>query len=303
MAGTAHHQRRQRISDEPGFLLHRVAWRETSLILDVFTRHHGRIALIAKGARRPRSELRPVLLAFQPLRLAWVGKGELQTLTAAEWVGGIEAPQAQALICAFYLNELLIRLLPRDDAHPQLYDAYLQTLIELAELNASEHEDCLRRFEWTLLRESGYAPDLQVDCDGEAIEPHAQYRWLPEAGFKRLTTGLPGDARMALVHARTAPGDARMAPDKAAMSHDVRETVAAYSANPADDAEYSGSLVEGDTLRSLAQGVPGQGVHRQQAKRLTRLILGHCLEGRALYTRKMLFELQSMTRSLPPGEP
>ncbi|NBS38581.1 MAG: DNA repair protein RecO [Betaproteobacteria bacterium] len=224
MAGTAHHQRRQRISDEPGFLLHRVAWRETSLILDVFTRHHGRIALIAKGARRPRSELRPVLLAFQPLRLAWVGKGELQTLTAAEWVGGIEAPQAQALICAFYLNELLIRLLPRDDAHPQLYD-------------------------------------------------------------------------------RTAPGDARMAPDKAAMSHDVRETVAAYSANPADDAEYSGSLVEGDTLRSLAQGVPGQGVHRQQAKRLTRLILGHCLEGRALYTRKMLFELQSMTRSLPPGEP
>jgi hypothetical protein len=253
-----------------------------------------------------------------------MGKGELQTLTAAEWVGGIEAPQAQALMCAFYLNELLIRLLPRDDAHPQLYDAYLQTLIELTELEPNEHEDCLRRFEWRLLRESGYAPDLQADCDGEAIAPHGHYRWLPEAGFKRLDTHLTGNYGMRQ--------------DQAAMSQVVHQTMAQYGANPADGSKLSKAVpsdetrqhsegllndqashhsdgmqpgdallvgadcVEGDTLRSLAQGVFGHGIHRQQAKRLTRLILGHCLEGRTLYTRKMLFELESMTRSLTAGE-
>ncbi|MFM7503544.1 MAG: DNA repair protein RecO [Betaproteobacteria bacterium] len=257
MAGAVSPQRRKRISDEPGFLLHRVAWRETSLVLDVFTRHHGRIALIAKGARRPRSELRPVLLAFQPLRLAWIGKGELQTLTAAEWVGGIEAPQAQALMCAFYLNELLMRLLPRDDAHPQLYDAYLQALIELTELEAIEHEECLRRFEWTLLRESGYAPDVQIDCDGAQLEAHAQYRWIPDEGFRR--------------------------------EHSARED---------DHAE----LIDGHTLHALGQGVLEHGIQRQQAKRLMRRILSHRLEGRALHTRKMLFELQAMTRSSTPQQ-
>lgn len=280
MVAAVQQQRRQRINDEPGFLLHRVAWRETSLVLDVFTRHHGRIALIAKGARRPRSELRPVLLAFQPLRLAWIGRGELQTLTSAEWVGGIEAPQAQALMCAFYLNELLIRLLPRDDAHPQLYDAYTQALIELTELEASEHEDCLRRFEWTLLRESGYAPDLQVDCEGFAIEAQAQYRWLPEVGFKRV--------------------EARFASESMAWIDDSKLLQAAAATDDFDErytTQERSDFIEGDTLRSLAQGVLEHGIHRQQAKRLTRRILGHYLEGRALYTRKMLFELQSMTRS------
>jgi len=263
MAGAHSGQRRQRISDEPGFLSHRVAWRETSLILDVFTRHHGRVALIAKGARRPRSELRPVLLAFQPLRLAWMGRGELQTLTGAEWVGGIEAPQAQALICGFYLNELLIRLLPRDDAHPQLYDAYLQATIELTELDASEHEECLRRFEWTLLRESGYAPDLELDCDGLRIDGQARYRWVPELGFQRL------------------------------------ELSRSEQADCSDDQQ---DWLEGYSLQALAQGVLEHARQRQQAKRLTRRILGHCLEGRELYTRKMLFDLHAMTQSLGISE-
>jgi len=249
-------RRRQRISDEPGFLLHRVAWRETSLILDVFTRHHGRVALIAKGARRPRSELRPILLAFQPLRLAWTGRGELQTLTSVQWVGGIEAPQAQALMCGFYLNELLLRLLPRDDAHPQLYDVYLQTLVELTELEAGEHEDCLRRFEWCLLRESGYAPDLHLDVEGDPIEPQGQYRWLPEAGFLRIRTSLEE------------PG---------------------VAIEPSDD-------IEGHCLLALAQGALEHSAQRHQAKRLTRRMLGHWLEGRELYTRKIMSELQMMTR-------
>lgn len=256
MVEALHQRRRQRVSDEPGFLLHRLAWRETSLIIEVLTRHHGRVALIAKGARRPRSELRPVLLAFQPLRLAWTGKGELQTLTSAQWVGGIEAPQAQALMCGFYLNELLLRLLPRDDAHPQLYDAYVQALVELTELDTAEHDDCLRRFEWCLLRESGYAPDLQCDAQGEAIEAHSRYHWFPESGFQRIGLGV---------------------------------------SEPVDEIETRDDI-EGHCLLALGQGVLEHGVQRHQAKRLTRRILSHWLEGRELYTRKIMTELQIMTR-------
>lgn len=178
---------RERILDQPAFLLHSVPYRETSLVLDLFTREHGRVAAVAKGAKRPRSALRAVLLQFQPLSVTYTGRGELRTLTGAEWIGGLEAPRGYSLLCAFYLNELLIRLLAREDAHPALFDGYQAAL---AGLSASAPvEEVLRRFEWLMLREAGYAPDLRRDAENRAITSDGHYQWLPASGFLATEPG------------------------------------------------------------------------------------------------------------------
>ena len=105
----------KRVSDEPAFVLHSYDWSESSLILEVFTRHRGRVALAAKGVKRPTSNFRPVLLPLQPLSLSYSlggeGNGEIHTLKGAEWVGGHVMPQGDALLSGLYLNELLMRLL------------------------------------------------------------------------------------------------------------------------------------------------------------------------------------------------
>ena len=100
-----------RINNEPGFILHTYPFKETSVVAEAFTCSHGRVALIARGARRPASALRGLMQPFTPLLLSWFGKSELKTLHAAEWQGGLIAPQGRALMCGFYLNELLLRLL------------------------------------------------------------------------------------------------------------------------------------------------------------------------------------------------
>lgn len=168
-------------TQEPAWLLHSTPYRETSLIVDLFTREHGRIAAVAKGAKRPRSSLRAVLLQFQPLLVAYAGQRELRTLTGVEWTGGQAAPEGDALLCAFYLNELLIRLLPREDPHPPLFDAYADAIAGLA--GGAALDETLRRFEWQLLREIGYAPDLGHDASGRPIEAGRRYRWSPSDGF------------------------------------------------------------------------------------------------------------------------
>ena len=170
-----------RTSGALAYLLHAIPYRETSLVVEIFTREHGRIAAVAKGARRPRSALRPVLLQFQPLAVSYSGRGELRTLTGVEWVGGLDAPRGDALLCAFYLNELLVKLLAREDAHPGLFDAYAQALGEMAGDGALD--ETLRRFEWTLLRETGYAPDLSCDTAQRPIDAARTYYWQPGAGF------------------------------------------------------------------------------------------------------------------------
>ncbi|PIV91154.1 MAG: DNA repair protein RecO, partial [Gallionellales bacterium CG17_big_fil_post_rev_8_21_14_2_50_54_146] len=100
--------RQNRMQDELVFVLHSHPYRETSLLLDVFSRQHGRLAVVARGARRPHSALRGVLMSFQPVSLSWFGKGEVRTLHSAEWQGGQPYLQGTALMCGFYLNELLI---------------------------------------------------------------------------------------------------------------------------------------------------------------------------------------------------
>ncbi len=171
---------RQRIDQQPGFVLHSYPYRETSLIVEVFSRDHGRIGLVAKGARRPMSQLRGVLMAFQPLLIDWSGGGEMKTLVRAEWQGGQPLLGGQALLCAYYLNELLMRLLPREDPHPVLYRAYGDALRALA---AGEGQEVvLRRFELALLRELGYGLELDADADGEPVRPEVRYAYIIERG-------------------------------------------------------------------------------------------------------------------------
>jgi DNA repair protein RecO (recombination protein O) len=175
-----------RASPQPAYVLHQWDWSETSLILDLFTREQGRVAAVAKGAKRPYSQLRPVLMPFQRLLVATARpKGEegadILTLRSAEYAGaGATLPPAR-LITGFYLNELLMKLLARGDPHEQLFDAYADTLHALA---AAEDESPLRAFELLLLRETGVLPDLACSTTTqERVQPARSYRLQGEAGL------------------------------------------------------------------------------------------------------------------------
>lgn len=163
-------RRTHRVQDTTGYLLHATAWRETSLVIQVFTKQYGVVALVAKGAKRPHSVLRPVLSAFQPLSVSWSGAGEVKTLTRADCIG-ILPLQGRAFMSGWYLNELVLRLLPREDAHPVLFDVYRMTLEQLAGItDPSERlpvSGALRRFEWILLNETGYGLDLDTPDFGD----------------------------------------------------------------------------------------------------------------------------------------
>ena len=172
---------RRRAELEPGYVLHAYAYKETSLIVEAFTRRFGRVSLLARGARRPRSAMRGVLLAFHPLRLTWSASAELGTLMAAEWGGGQKSLAGAGLMCGFYLNELLLRLLPREDAHENLFDAYAAALESLSVEEGQA--PVLRSFERRLLVELGYAPVLDRDAaSGAAIEPDKRYAYEAERG-------------------------------------------------------------------------------------------------------------------------
>ncbi len=175
--------RDHRIAGQPGFVLHSYPYKETSLIVDVFTRDHGRVALMAKGAKRPHSRLRGVLQTFQPLSLGWSGKSEVRTLTAAEWVGGMLPLEKSALLCGFYLNELLFKMLARDDPHPALFDHYVATLNQLAHQEPAPI--VLRKFERVLLKETGVGGDFTTcTATRTVVEPDALYVVEPEHGVR-----------------------------------------------------------------------------------------------------------------------
>ena len=172
---------RARQDNQLAYVLHTYAFRETSMVVETFTRSHGRLAMVARGAKRPRSALRGNVMAFQPLALSWSGRGELRLLLRAEWQGGQPRLQGRALLCGFYLNELLLKLLPREDAHEQLFLDYQAALARLAE--AAEPGAALRRFEKALLRELGYALGLdRGDAGGASIDPDQSYVYEPERG-------------------------------------------------------------------------------------------------------------------------
>lgn len=173
-----------RLEDEPAFVLHSYPFRETSLLVEIFSREHGRVPLVARGARRPKSAVRGLLMNFQPLSLSWFGKHEVRTLHSAEWQGGQPLLQGTALLCGFYLNELLLNLMVRDDPHEQLFDYYRHTLLRLA--HGADMASTLRCFEKHLLQELGYALLLEHEAgSANAIDPLSSYRYVVERGAVR----------------------------------------------------------------------------------------------------------------------
>jgi DNA repair protein RecO (recombination protein O) len=176
------------------FVLHQYDWSETSLIVDLFTREQGRVVVVAKGAKRPHSQLRSVLLPFQRIQVA-VGRAargtqgeevqpEVQTLRSAEWAGGAVMPSGAALFSGFYLNELLMKLMARNDPHPVLFDIFAQTLPALSTArDDTPAQAALRAFELKLLQAVGLLPDLSlVTLTLEPVDPQCDYRLLPESG-------------------------------------------------------------------------------------------------------------------------
>ncbi len=179
-----------RYAGERAYVLHARAWRETSLLVEVLSERHGRVGLVARGVQGPkRHALRAALQPLQHIRFDAVQRGELAHLSAAE------APQlaGEATLAGFYVNELLVRLAPRQDPHSDLYALYGQVRGRLAAGGSLAWT--LRRFERDLLEALGFGFDLSVDGDGAPIDPAARYRLDPEHGARRVRSERSGDAR------------------------------------------------------------------------------------------------------------
>lgn len=178
----------ERIDLEPGLVLHARPWRESSLLVEAFSRGHGRLGLIARGARRPKSRVRGLLQPFIPLLLSWRGRGELATLTGAETEGRFPPLTGSTAIVGLYLNELLLRFLHRHDPEPVLFDRYLAALDGIA--REDDPEPILRIFEKRLLEAAGYALELKREVrSGTAIEPEGRYRYTTDSGPERWSSG------------------------------------------------------------------------------------------------------------------
>lgn len=244
----------ERQDSQSAFVLHSYAYRETSLVVEVFAREAGRVALVARGARRPKSPLRGVLQAFQPLSLSWFGKAELRTLHRADWLGGVPLLQGEALICGFYLNELLLKLLARDDPHPALFDVYQTALQTLA--IAADHEPILRQFEQRLLREIGYALILLNEAQSTVpIEADADYVYAIERGALRAAAG-------------------------------AREKTVELAAR--------GVELRGKTLLDMARDDYSDRLTLQQSKLLMRALIDHHLGDQTLHTRQLMRDLRQL---------
>ena len=248
---------KQRIEQQPAWVLHTYPWRETSLIVEIFAREFGRVALVAKGARRPHSQLRGVLLAFQPLWMDWSGGGEVKTLVRAEWQGGQPLLTGRALICGYYLNELLVRLTAREDAHARLFDAYAEAVRALG--RGEPESPILRRFELALLQELGYEAGLAHEGDSaEAVRPEGRYLYIIERGPLRLET----------------LGEEGVALDPTALGEQP--------------------LLSGQTLLDMAAGDFSRAETLAQSKQLLRMLINHTLGGQPLQSRRVLKELQEL---------
>ncbi len=191
------------------YVLHSYDWSESSLIVELFTRAQGRVVVVAKGAKRPTSNFRPVLLPFFPLQVL-LGKApkdetaEVVNLRSAEWCGGVPLLPQQALLSAYYLNELLLKLLARQDPHADLFDAYADTLVALAQAPSADGSDAeaaiLRAFELVLLRELGVLPELgTVTLTAQPVAAGRRYALHPDNGMvSDDSAGAPGAAWLAV---------------------------------------------------------------------------------------------------------
>jgi DNA repair protein RecO (recombination protein O) len=173
-----------RVSLEPSYVLHGRPYRESSLLLEAFTRDHGRVGLVARGARGSKSRWKSLLQPFRPLLLSWNQRGELGTLVAADQVASPPAARGEAIFCGLYINELLMRGLHRSDPHPELFETYRQLLAEL--LHSQQPEPLLRAFEKQLLDALGFGLQLEYEhATGAPVTAAAWYDYVPEHGLVR----------------------------------------------------------------------------------------------------------------------
>jgi DNA repair protein RecO (recombination protein O) len=242
-----------------GYVLHSYPYKETSLILQVWTRMHGRMGMVAKGARRPRSSSRAVLVPFQPLELEWFGRGELRTLKSAEPAAPATPLAGEALMSAFYMNELLLKLTTREDPHEALFEAYDEAIGALRALSrtaprgaqAPALEPILRRFELGLLRELGYALELAHEMPGGApIAAEREYWYVVERGPVAAPQG--------------------------------------------QEPPFNAVRLQGSTLVDLERGRFEDATTVAQAKQLMRLLITHSLHGQELSTRAVVRDLQRL---------
>jgi len=190
-----------RVLQQPAYVIHHHDYSETSLLLELFTRDHGRVGVIAKGARRGKSERRALLNPFTPLWVDWSGKGELGVLVGVESRGSSLTLSGEAIYCGFYVNELLLRLLHRHDAHAQLFDGYQQCLMRLQ--SDTPNDSALRIFEFLLLQEIGYGLVLDRDAfDNLPIKEDQTYEYVGDSGLRRVVANV-GHSAGTLVSGRS----------------------------------------------------------------------------------------------------
>ncbi len=242
--------------NQPVYVLHTYPFKETSLVVELFSQQFGRLAVVAKGARRPHSAMRGMLQSFQMLSGAWSGKNELKTLHSLDWNAGLTLLKGEALMCGFYMNELLLRLLPREDAHENLFEYYDSTLKTLAKeqtlVDSQSPTDgislaiTLRRFELKLLQEMGYAVPLITDENDGTIIVDKVYRYEAEYG-----------------------------------ACDINAT-------------KNGVQLNGKTLLNMANDDYTDSQTQNQSKQLMRYLLAHYLGDKPLYTKQLLIDLQAL---------
>jgi len=176
----------RRVQEQPAFILHHRPFRDTSQILDVLSRDHGKLALVARGSRGAKSRLRVVLRPFMPLAMSWVQRSDLGTLTGADVHGAPLRLSGDALLSGFYVNELLLHFLHRHDPQPEIFDIYESAIQALAA--AGDVAPCLRRFEVELLRQLGYALNLDHEAGSrDPLQPKLHYEYRFEQGPVRVS--------------------------------------------------------------------------------------------------------------------
>jgi DNA repair protein RecO (recombination protein O) len=273
-----------RAASRPGtaaYVLHSHDWSESSLILELFTRDHGRVVAVAKGAKRPYSQLRPVLMPFQRLVVSFGVKrsedAEVWLLRQAEWAGGPAWPGGPALLPGFYLNELLMRLMVRHDPHPALFDAYAQTLQAMADPTLLQA--ALRAFELILLRQLGHLPDLSTQSvNGQGVRAGQGYEVHPELGVLAARwAGEPGAGPVVLDGALLAHMEAALSrplpqPEALTMHSDAIPSPALPTAVPSLMAACMPALSE--------------------LKAVLRSLIHYHLGSQTLRTRQLMMELQ-----------
>lgn len=252
------------IAREPAYLLHSREYRETSLLVDIFSLNYGLLRLVVRGAKRPTSPLKGMLQPFQPLLVSWQGRSELKNLTDLELGSKLPPLRGDYLYSGLYLNEILIKLLQAGQPSPELFIAYADAMGGMAKKDALE--PALRVFEFRMLKELGAFPSFTEEAGSDRIiNADSLYYWLPEKGFNRID-------------------NIANPPYEYAMFNQNMGGVAR---------QY---IIKGSQLIALSQSDLSRKDTLQVAKRLSRLMIDHLLGGQSLKSRELITKTRELKK-------